>query len=81
MADEWWKDFFSGIILDFWKEINSERQTKAEADFIVKRLGVPDGAAILDVPCGEGRLSRELASRDGCRSLHPFFGGGPRPCR
>ena len=63
MADEWWKDFFSGIILDFWKEINSERQTKAEADFILKRLGVPDGAAILDVPCGEGRLSRELASR------------------
>jgi SAM-dependent methyltransferase len=63
MPNEWWEDFFSGIVLDFWKEVFDEPHTKAEADFIVELLGVSPGSAILDVPCGEGRLSRELASR------------------
>jgi SAM-dependent methyltransferase len=63
MPNEWWEDFFSGIVLDFWKEVFDEPHTKAEADFLVELLGVSPGSAILDVPCGEGRLSRELASR------------------
>jgi SAM-dependent methyltransferase len=63
MPKEWWEDFFSGIVLDFWKEVFDEQHTKGEADFILKLMNVPAGAAILDVPCGEGRLSRELASR------------------
>ncbi|MEJ2007219.1 MAG: class I SAM-dependent methyltransferase [Acidobacteriota bacterium] len=63
MAKEWWEDFFSGIILDLWKEVYDESHTKAEADFILEVLSVTQGAAILDVPCGEGRLARDLASR------------------
>jgi SAM-dependent methyltransferase len=63
MPREWWEDFFSGIVLDFWKEAYDEPHTKAEADFILELLSVSQGAAILDVPCGEGRLMRELASR------------------
>ena len=63
MPKEWWEDFFSGIVLDLWKEVYDEPHTRAEADFILKVLGVPNGAALLDVPCGEGRLARELASR------------------
>jgi len=63
MPKEWWEDFFSGIVLDLWKEVQDKPHTKAEADFILKVLGVPNGAALLDVPCGEGRLARELASR------------------
>lgn len=63
MPKEWWKDFFSGPILDLWKEVYDESDTRAEADFILEVLGVPQDAAILDVPCGEGRLTRELASR------------------
>lgn len=63
MPQEWWVDFFSGIVLDLWKEVYDEPHTRAEADFILKILKVPNGAALLDVPCGEGRLTRELASR------------------
>jgi SAM-dependent methyltransferase len=63
MPKEWWEDFFSGIVLDFWKEVYDEPHTKAETDFILELLSVTPGAAILDVPCGEGRLSREMASR------------------
>ena len=63
MPKEWWEDFFSGIVLDLWKEVYDEHHTKAEADFILNVLNVPNGAALLDVPCGEGRLTRELASR------------------
>jgi len=63
MPKEWWEDFFSGIVLDLWKEVYDEPHTRTEADFILKMLQVPNGAALLDVPCGEGRLARELASR------------------
>lgn len=63
MPKEWWQDFFSGIIMDLWKEVYDESDTKAEADFILEVLSVPQGGAILDVPSGEGRLTRELASR------------------
>jgi SAM-dependent methyltransferase len=63
MPKEWWEDFFSGIVLDFWKQVFDGTHTKAEADFILEALNVPNGAAILDVPCGEGRLSLEMASR------------------
>jgi SAM-dependent methyltransferase len=63
MPKEWWEDFFSGIVLEFWKGVFDEQHTRGEADFILELMGVPPGAAILDVPCGEGRLSRELASR------------------
>jgi SAM-dependent methyltransferase len=63
MPKEWWENFFSGIVLDLWKEVYDEPHTRAEADFILKTLKVPNGATLLDVPCGEGRLARELASR------------------
>jgi SAM-dependent methyltransferase len=63
MPKEWWEEFFSGIVLDLWKKVYNEPHTRAEADFILKTLQVPTGAALLDVPCGEGRLARELASR------------------
>jgi SAM-dependent methyltransferase len=77
MPKEWWEDFFSGIVLDFWKEVFDETHTKTETDFILEILNVPNGAAILDVPCGEGRLSREMASRGysvtGVDFSHPFL--------
>jgi len=38
-------------------------QTRKEADFIQKALQVSPPATLLDVPCGNGRLSIELASR------------------
>jgi len=59
----WYENFFSGLALDLWRKAISPRQTTAEADFISDRLGCSAGAHLLDVPCGNGRLSFELARR------------------
>jgi SAM-dependent methyltransferase len=48
--------------LDFWRAAISEEQTRAEADFINNQLCLPVGAKVLDVPCGNGRLSIELGA-------------------
>jgi SAM-dependent methyltransferase len=63
MQTNWWEYFFHGIALDFWRAVVSDEQTSAEADFIQKELQLSAGAKVLDVPCGNGRLSIELARR------------------
>src|SRR6185295_17892659 len=63
MTKNWWQNFFHGIALDFWRAAISEEFTRAEADFIEKQLQLPTGAKVLDVPCGNGRLSIQLGAR------------------
>ena len=62
MQTNWWENFFHGIALDFWRAAISDEQTRAEAHFINNHLQLPVGAKLLDVPCGNGRLSIELAA-------------------
>src|ERR1044072_6185299 len=62
MKTNWWENFFHGVALDFWRAAISDEQTHAEADFINHELQLPVGSAILDVPCGNGRLAIELAA-------------------
>ena len=59
----WYEDFFHGVSLDLWRKAISPQQTMAEADFLVKVLACHEGSSLLDVPCGNGRLSLELARR------------------
>jgi len=61
MTIPWWQDFFHGVSLDFWRAVISDSQTGNEASFIHRQLQLPTGASILDVPCGNGRLSLVLA--------------------
>ncbi|MGB2868870.1 MAG: class I SAM-dependent methyltransferase [Bacteroidota bacterium] len=61
--NEWWRDFFSGLANDMWRMAIDPAQTTKEADFIGNVLQLLPPAALLDVPCGNGRLSMELASR------------------
>jgi ubiquinone/menaquinone biosynthesis C-methylase UbiE len=63
MSVEWWQTFFSGIVLDMWQQAIPEAHTRAEAEFISSLLRLPPGAHILDAPCGEGRIARELAAK------------------
>ncbi len=63
VPSNWYEDFFHGVSLDLWRKVISPQQTKAEADFLVKALGCNEGSHLLDVPCGNGRLSLELAAR------------------
>ena len=60
---EWWRDFFSGLTVDMWQRVVSEEQNRQEADFIQRVLGLAPPSRLLDVPCGGGRLSLELARR------------------
>jgi len=63
VPSNWFEDFFHGVTLDLWRQAIPPKQTKAEADFLVKTLHCQPGAHVLDVPCGNGRLSFELAKR------------------
>jgi SAM-dependent methyltransferase len=58
---EWYQTLFSGLMVEAQRR--SPQQTAAEADFIVQAIAPKSGAKLLDVPCGNGRLTVELASR------------------
>ena len=59
--------WYDGFFDDDWLELEGlrppEERTLAQVDFIVEQLGLEPGARILDVPCGHGRHSVELARR------------------
>ena len=63
VSTNWYENFFHGIALDLWRKAIPLKQTKVEADFLGKMLACGRGAHLLDVPCGNGRLSFELAKR------------------
>src|SRR5436190_7258153 len=59
----WWEDFFEGLSVELWLEAVPAEHTEREAERIAASLALPEGAGILDVPCGGGRLSLALAAR------------------
>ena len=62
---DWWKTFFDGLAVGFWRAAVPPEATRADADFLWKHLKLAPGARVLDVPCGAGRLTLPLAAR-GC---------------
>jgi cyclopropane fatty-acyl-phospholipid synthase-like methyltransferase len=61
VPDNWYESFFHGVTLDLWRRAIPPAQTRAEAEFLREQLQCAEGAQVLDVPCGNGRLSFELA--------------------
>jgi SAM-dependent methyltransferase len=59
----WWVSFFQGPWGSLQRAGYPPEKTREEIDFIVKALELGDAERVLDVPCGEGRHSIELASR------------------
>jgi SAM-dependent methyltransferase len=59
----WWEHFFEGVAVDMWLKALSPEHNGREAEFLARTLAVPEGAEVLDVPCGGGRLSLALAER------------------
>ncbi|HEX3596183.1 MAG TPA: class I SAM-dependent methyltransferase [Polyangiaceae bacterium] len=62
-SSDWWRPFFA----EPWAKIQaggySAERTSAECDLIEGALALPSGASVLDIPCGIGRHSVELARR------------------
>ena len=62
-AEAWWSAFFRGP----WEHLQlpgyPEERTRAEVEFMISALELQPGARVLDIPCGEGRHSVELARR------------------
>lgn len=59
----WYESFFSGVAVDMWMQAIPPAVTELEADLIVRLLEPKPDAALLDVPCGGGRLARVLHER------------------
>jgi SAM-dependent methyltransferase len=58
---DWWRTFFSGLMVENWLMSSTTEETRQDVDFIRESLGVPPPAKLLDVPCGGGRHSVALA--------------------
>src|SRR5262249_27251424 len=60
---DWWARFFAGPWLDAQRAAWSGDETHTDADAVEQLLQLQPGSDVLDVPCGEGRVSLELAAR------------------
>lgn len=61
--NEWYVDFFSGLTCEMWEKAATSEWTKNEVDFLIDTLTIKPDDHILDVPCGFGRHTIELAKR------------------
>lgn len=66
MSLDWYQTFFRGVAVDVWRRAVSPEQTRLDVEFLQKHLEITPGKRVLDVPCGLGRHSLELAAR-GCK--------------
>lgn len=59
----WYRDFFDEWYLRYWIQPLTVEQTGREVDAIIRFLDLAPGARVLDLCCGQGRHSLELARR------------------
>lgn len=63
IGNEWHREFFTGLWLDVQRDSFDGDQTRELVDAAQEALQLLPPARILDVPCGEGRVAIELATR------------------
>jgi SAM-dependent methyltransferase len=65
---DWWQTFFDNDYLRIWEAVEPPGRTEKQTSGLWTVLGLEENSAILDAPCGYGRISRALAAR-GARVL------------
>jgi SAM-dependent methyltransferase len=60
---DWYQSFFEGIWLDVQRAFFAAEESDKRAGAIDRLLALRPGSQLLDVPCGNGRLSIPLARR------------------
>ncbi len=63
IPSDWYDGYFEEEWLDEIALHIPEERTRKEVDFVLERLELEPGARVLDVACGHGRHSLELARR------------------
>jgi SAM-dependent methyltransferase len=61
VPDDWYVGFHEGLIARFWREAGAT-MADDDAALVLSLLALPPGATVLDVPCGDGRLTVRLAA-------------------
>ena len=60
---EWWEDLFTS---EAWQEVqrnwSAVEDTVDQAERVIEALGLEEGARVLDVPAGDGRIGLELGA-------------------
>ena len=59
----WYENFFDEWYLKYWIQPITQERTQREVDAIVRFLELKSDSAVLDLCCGQGRHSLELARR------------------
>lgn len=58
----WWRDYFDDIFFQLHEPLFPEEASRREVAAMLELLGLPDGARVLDAPCGWGRHTGLLRS-------------------
>ncbi|MGA7871929.1 MAG: class I SAM-dependent methyltransferase [Candidatus Binatus sp.] len=59
----WYVDFFRGDYLNVYGHMFTEERAEKESAFVASALDLKAGASVLDLCCGQGRHSVQLAKR------------------
>ena len=60
VPDDWFVGFHQGLAARFWRAAGAA-MLDADLARVLRALDLPPGAAVLDVPCGDGRIALGLA--------------------
>lgn len=58
---DWWRDYFDAQYLLEYEPIFQQEHARRDVTRVLELLGLPVGARVLDVPCGQGRHAHLLA--------------------
>lgn len=60
---QWYREFFDDLYLRLYHWLEDPERVRREVDFVVNTLDLEPKASVLDLCCGQGRHSLELARR------------------